>query len=125
MVKAMRMLGNSTRGLLPLQKRLLYHSCIISITTYGFRLWIFAGTPTKAQMSLLAAMQRKAALWILGAFCTSPTGRIKTLAGLIPIYLHLKKLVKRSCLWTATLPSQHALMSLLNTKHSKGTPPHS
>ena len=46
-------------------------------------------------MSLLAAMQRKAALWILGAFRTSPTGGIEALAGLIPIHLHLKKLVKR------------------------------
>ena len=61
-VKAMGMLGNSTRGLLPLQKRLLYHSCVVPIVTYGFRLWFFAGAPTKAQVSLLAAMQRKTAL---------------------------------------------------------------
>ena len=81
------------------------------IATYGFRLWFFAGAPTKAQVSLLAAMQRKAALWILGAFHTSLTGGLEALAGLIPIQLHLKKLVKQSCLRTATLPSQHALMS--------------
>ena len=60
-VKAMGMLGNSSRGLLPLQKRLLYRSCVVPIATYGFRLWFFAGAPTKAQVSLLAAMQRKAA----------------------------------------------------------------
>jgi len=113
-VKAMGMLGNSTRGLLPLQKRLLYQSCVVPIATYGFRLWYFSGAPTKAQVSLLATMQRKAALWILGAFRTSPTGEIEALAGLIPIHLHLKKLVKRSCLRAATLPSQHALLSLLS-----------
>ena len=50
--------------------------------------------PPKAQVSLLATMQRKAALWILGAFRTSPTGGIEALAGLIPIHLHLKKLAK-------------------------------
>ena len=77
----MGMLGNSSRGLLPLQKRLLYRSCVIPIATYGFRLWFFAGAPTKAQVLLLAAMQRKAALWIRGAFCTSPTGGIEALAG--------------------------------------------
>ena len=104
-VKAMDMLGNSTRGLLPLQKCLLYCLCVVSIATYGFRLWFFAGAPTKAQVLLLAAMQHKAALWILGAFCTSLTSGIEALAGLIPIQLHLKKLVKWSCLWTATLPS--------------------
>ena len=90
----MGMLGNSTRGLLPLQKHLLYRSCVVPIATYSFRLWFFAGAPTKAQVSLLAAMQRKAALWILGAFRTSPTGGLEALAGLIPIQLHLKKLVK-------------------------------
>ena len=116
--------GNPSRGLLPLQKCLLYRSCIVSIATYGFRLWFFAGTPTKAQMLLLAAMQCKAALWILGAFCTSPTSGIEALADLIPIHLHLKKLVKRSCLRTATLPSQHALISLLSAKHSKGASSH-
>ena len=123
-VKAMGMLGNSTRGLLPLQKHLLYRSYVVPIATYGFRLWFFAGAPTKAQMSLLAATQCKTALWILGTFRTSPTGGLEALAGLIPIQLHLKKLVKRSCLQTATLPSQYALMSLLSARNSKGTHPH-
>ena len=75
------MLGNSTRGLLPLQKHLLYHYCVVPIATYGSRLWFFVRALTKAQVLLLAAMQRKAALWILSAFCTSPTGGIKALAG--------------------------------------------
>jgi len=60
-IKAMGMLGNSSRGLLLLQKHLLYRSCVVPIATYGFRLWFFAGALTKAQVSLLAAMQRKAA----------------------------------------------------------------
>ena len=61
----------------------------------------------------------------LGAFYTSPTGGIEALAGLIPIHLHFKKLVKQSCLRAATLPSQHTLMSLLSACNSKGTCPHS
>ena len=105
MIKAMGMLGNSSRGLLPLQKHLFYCFCVVPIATYGFRLWFFARAPTKVQVSLLAAMQHKAALWILGAFHTSPTSGIKVLAGLISIHLHLKKLVKQSCLRATTLPS--------------------
>ena len=66
-------------------------------------------------------MQRKAALWILGAFRTSLT---EALAGLIPIYLHLKKLVKRSCLRAAMLSSQHALLSFLSARNSKGAYSH-
>jgi len=52
----MGMLGNSTKDLLLLQKRLLYRFCVVPIATYGFRLWFFAGAPTKAQVLLLAAM---------------------------------------------------------------------
>ena len=120
----MGMLGNSTRGLFSLQKQLLYWSCVVPIATYGFQLWYFSGAPTKAQVSLLATMQRKAALWILGAFRTSPTSGIEALAGLIPIYLHLKKLAKRFCLRAAILPSQHALLSLLTARNSKSAHPH-
>ncbi|KXN86802.1 hypothetical protein AN958_09597, partial [Leucoagaricus sp. SymC.cos] len=38
MVHAMKMLGNSLRGLSPKQKHLLYRSCVIPIATYGFHL---------------------------------------------------------------------------------------
>ena len=69
-------------------------------------------------------MQRKAALWILGAFHTSPTGGIEALEGLIPIHLYFKKLVKRSCLRATMLFSQHALLSLLSARNSKGAHPH-
>ena len=64
--------------------------------------------------------------WIPGGSIRflSNLGGLEALAGLIPIQLHLKKLVKWSCLWTTTLPSQHALMSLLSVRNSKDTYPH-
>ncbi|KXN84002.1 hypothetical protein AN958_00649 [Leucoagaricus sp. SymC.cos] len=34
----MKMLGNSMCGLLPHQKQLLYHSCIVPLATYGCQL---------------------------------------------------------------------------------------
>jgi len=37
-LSAMKMLGNSSRGLLPIQKRLLYRTCILPIALYGFQL---------------------------------------------------------------------------------------
>ena len=52
-------------------------------------------------------------------------GGIEALAGLIPIQLHLKKLLKQSCLRAVTLPSQHTLMSLLSAHNSKSTCPYS
>ena len=40
----------------------------------------------------LRKMQRRAVLWILGAFHTSFTLEIKAIARLVSIYLHLQKL---------------------------------
>ena len=42
-VKAMKMLGSSTRGLSPRKKHLLYCSCVLPIATYGYWLWFFDG----------------------------------------------------------------------------------
>jgi len=67
-VKALNLLGNSSRGLLPLQKRLLYRTCVLPIALYGFQLWFFKGAPTYYPLQNLNRMQCRAALWITGAF---------------------------------------------------------
>ncbi|PPQ89171.1 hypothetical protein CVT25_006198, partial [Psilocybe cyanescens] len=76
-VKAMKMLGSSTQGLRPVQKRILYRACVLPIVTYGFRLWYFAAARCKGALHHLSTMQRSAALWITGAFRTSPTGGLR------------------------------------------------
>src|SRR5215467_9672752 len=112
MVKAMGMLGNSKQRLLPLQKRLLYRSCVVPVATYGYRLWYFSNARCKGLLELLRKMQRVAAVWITGAFRTSPQVGIEAVAGLIPIHLHLTKLAQRSSNCILTLHANHALHSL-------------
>ncbi|KXN83397.1 hypothetical protein AN958_01483 [Leucoagaricus sp. SymC.cos] len=92
MVHTMGMLRNSLRGLSPRQKHLLYRLCMVPIATYSFRLWCHGLHPHKAHLTSLNKMQRRAAIWITGAFRTSPLGDVEALAGLIPIHLHLRKL---------------------------------
>jgi len=46
-VKAMKLLDNSSRGLSPLHKRLLYCTCILPIALYGFQLWHYKNVPMK------------------------------------------------------------------------------
>jgi len=65
-------------------------------------------------MKILNKMQRRAAIWILGAFKTSPMEGIKALAGLIPIRFHLQKITKRSLIRPFKLPDNHILKNLLN-----------
>jgi len=115
----MGMLGNSMRGLPPLEKHLLYRACVLPIATYGFRLWFFEGAKNKTAFKILTQMQRKAALWITGAFRTSPTGGTEALAGLIPIHLHLRKLADCANLRIATLSDTHPIRSLLSKDYVK------
>jgi len=65
-------------------------------------------------MKILRKMQRRAAIWILGAFKTSSTEGLKAIAGLIPIKLHLYKLTSRSQLCSTALPENHLIKTLMD-----------
>ncbi|CAA7270785.1 unnamed protein product [Cyclocybe aegerita] len=123
-VQAMRMLRNSTRGLSPKQWCLLYRSCVVPIATYSYRLWYFDGTRNKGAMNQLKRMQRKAALWITGAFRTSPTGSLEALAGLIPVHLMLKKLATHAVYRVTSLSDTHPLCSMLGEGLLRQAEPH-
>jgi hypothetical protein len=47
----------------------------------------------KGLFDLYHKMHCRTALWIMGAFWTFSSGSVESLAGLIPIHLHLEKLV--------------------------------
>ena len=89
MVKCMKLLSNSSRSINPLQKHLLYRTCILPIALYGFQLWFYNHAPMAYHMKILNKMQRRAAIWILEAFKTSPSYGIEAIVGLIPIKLYL------------------------------------
>ena len=123
-LSAMKMLGNSSRGLFPIQKCLLYRTCILPIPFYGFQLWFFKGAPIVKNITELKKMQQRAALWITGVFQTSPSEGIEAITGLIPITLHLCKLNGRHYLCYASIPSSHTINSLLDSQHAKNQIPH-
>ena len=95
MVKYMKILENSPHGIIPTQKHLLYRCCILPITLYSFQLWFYNCTPLSYPLKILSKMQRRATIWILDTFKMSPSEDIETIVGLIPIRLHLQKLVDR------------------------------
>ena len=57
MVKSMKMLGNSTQGLLPYQKHLLYRTCVLYITLYNFPLWHYNNVPLSYPLNKLNKIQ--------------------------------------------------------------------
>jgi len=62
MVKCMKLLSNSSHGINPLQKCLLYRTCVLPITLYGFQLWFYNCVPTAYHMKILNKIQRRAAI---------------------------------------------------------------
>ena len=81
---------------------------------YGFQLWFYNKALLWYYMKILNKIQRRAAIWILEAFKTSPMEGIEALAGLIPIRFHLQKIAKRSLICPFKLPDNHILKNLLN-----------
>ena len=65
-------------------------------------------------MKILDKMQRRAAIWILEAFKTSPTEGIKAIVRIIPIKFHLQKLTRRSQIRLFKLPSNHIIRDLMD-----------
>jgi hypothetical protein len=124
MVKAMKMLSSSTHGLTPTQKQTLYQACVVPIAMYGFCLWFYDGAKTKGAIKSLTTMQQQAALWITGAFKTSPTGDVEALAGLIPIQLHLQKLAHWVDYCITMLAPNHPLHALLSRENARSAPSH-
>ena len=81
---------------------------------YGFQLWFYNKAPLLYHFKILNKMQRRAAIWILGAFKTSPSEGIEALVGLIPIKFHLQKIARRSLICSFKLPTNHILKNLEN-----------
>ena len=65
-------------------------------------------------MKVLNKMQRRAAIWILEAFKTSPSMGIEAIAGIIPIKFHLQKIARRLEIRPFKLSSSHILRSLID-----------
>ena len=68
--------------------------------------------------------QRRAALWITGAFHPLLTWGVEAIASLIPIHFHLNKLSSQHYLCAIYLPKQHMINTFLDEHHSKKAKPH-
>jgi len=111
----MKLLGNFSQGILPIQNQLLYRTCVLSIALYGFQLWFFKKAPIHKNISKLKKMQCRAALWITGAFQTLLLEGIEAITGLVSISSHLQKLNGHHHLCYASIPPSYAINSLLDS----------
>lgn len=113
-VNALRMLGNSVRGLSPVYRRRLYLSNIIPLALYGAQLWWH---PAWRKIGWIARelqkVQARACRWITGCFRTTPVGSMELLAKLIPIRPQVNRHMQRAALRLTTLHESHPLRASL------------
>jgi len=74
-------------------------------------------------MKILGKVQRRAAIWILRAFKTSPMEGIEAITGIIPIKFHLQKLASRSQLRPLALLASHLIRTLMDNLSNSPTKP--
>ncbi|PPR00024.1 hypothetical protein CVT26_009294, partial [Gymnopilus dilepis] len=87
-------------------------------------MWYYNGARNKGVIKMLTSMQRKAVLWITGAFRTSPTGGVEALAGLLPIPHLLKRMADRAAARFVTLTKTHPLRALVTEEYHGDAPLH-
>ncbi|KAJ3550436.1 hypothetical protein NM688_g5079 [Phlebia brevispora] len=113
-IDVLRSLGNSVRGLTPVDKRRLYLSNVVPLMTYGAALWWDPKWHRQEWIvKSLQKAQNRAAIWITGAFRTSPIRAVEMIAGLVPVRHNVNKLMKRASLRARTLPYSHPLRAHL------------
>ena len=114
LVKYIKLLGNSSWEINPIQKHQLYRYCVLSIALYGFQLWFYNKAPLLYHMKILEKIKRRTAIWIVGVFKTSPTESIKAIARIIPIKFHLQKFIRRFQIRPLVLPTNHLIRSFMD-----------
>jgi len=67
-IKYMKILSSSIRGLNPYQKHLLYRCCAMPITLYSFQLWHYNKASLLYPLKIINKMQRRVALCIVDGF---------------------------------------------------------
>ena len=111
---ALRMLGNSARGVDPTSKRKLYLSNVLPVLLYGAQLWWHPQWKGRKGIGrMLQRAQGRAARWITGCFRTTPLGSMDLLAGLIPVQIQVDRYMTRAGLRARTLHDGHPTRALL------------
>jgi hypothetical protein len=107
-VKALQILGNSIRGLNWIQWRTIFNAVILPILTYAAPVW-FTGQAGLTRS--LCTAQNEAIRHMAGAFRTTPVDPLLQLMGVMPIDIHIKKLIKNASLHLYRLPLNSQLLA--------------
>jgi hypothetical protein len=119
-LKALKLLGNSVRGLDQAKWRLAYNAICLPVLTYGCQLWY-----TGKQVTLVKKLQRvqnDAVRIISGTFRTTPLDPLHQLLTILPIKLRLDMLIQNTALRLYRAPKGSQLLRRLGVAWQSPTP---
>ena len=117
-IKALRVLGNTVRGLSMANWRLVLNAVCLPVMTYGSQLWFRSdgtrsGWGPKGLVDMLQKVQNKMVKTVMGAFRTAPWEALLHFARMIPMCHFLEKLAYMSALHLYRLPRASQLLCRL------------
>jgi hypothetical protein len=103
--------------------RWAYNAICIPALTYGAPVWYWE---QKKHINTLQRVQNAAIGIISGAFRSAPREPLHQLTAILPINIHLKKLVSQAAIWLLSLPTNspvlHRLGHLWSSEQGSGVP---
>ena len=105
---ALRLLGNSIRGMHQTHARRIYIGAILPIATYG--LGTFWKSKSGRILNTMTLMQNKCLCMIMGAFRTTNVSALEIEASIPPIELWMDYRLNMEALCIARLPADHAIL---------------
>jgi hypothetical protein len=122
-VTAMRLLGNTVRGLRPLLFRHLHITVIIPIMTYASPVWFTGRAGQKSILSKLEVAQNLSLRLGLAAFRTTPVRALQVEASVLPIIQRLELQMAQTALRFNRLHPAHPILQRLAPAWRRGAPP--
>src|SRR5258708_18660589 len=118
---ALRLLGNSIKGIHQTHARQLYNGAILPVATYG--LPVFWKSKNGKVLSALTSMQNKCLCMITGAFQTTNIAMMEIEASIPPIDIWLNYKLNMEALHMACLEKDHPVLCHIALEHRNNTLP--
>ena len=109
---AMKLLGNTIRGLSMANWRLVLNTVCLLVLSYSSPLWFVPGK-MKSLVAKTQVVQNEMVCMVAGAFCTAPREALCHLTHMLPMEIYLKKLTFTSALRLYRLPGSSQLLRCL------------
>jgi len=122
-VNGLRCLANTVRGLSQSNLRLLYRTCAFPVLSYASVIWFREDKRQKGLLKVMDTAQNRALRLICGAFRTTQTHALRTLAHTPPVVHLLRRLSETAAARFAKLPTLSPVIQRLPTVWRDGEYP--